>query len=110
MPARSRSTNKPSSTASSLPAASRQTCPPSARRSSCSEDQVLPHLAGLSNLLAGDGPPDRARRAGITGPAWTADLIDQLRATGTVLTYNPRDRTLRADGHDAVSVTIGKSR
>jgi hypothetical protein len=61
-------------------------------------------------LRAGDGPPDRARRAGITGPAGTADLIDQLHASGTVLTYDPRDRTLRADGHDALSVIIGKSR
>jgi hypothetical protein len=37
-------------------------------------------------------------------------MIDQLRATGTVLTYDPRDQTLRADGHDALSVIIGKSR
>ena len=74
------------------------------------EDQILPHLAALSILLAGDGTPDRARRAGITAPAQTADMIDQLRATGTVLTYDPRDQTLRADGHDALSVIIGKSR
>jgi len=64
----------------------------------------------VSILLAGDGTPDRARRAGITAPAQTADMIDQLRATGTVLTYDPRDQTLRADGHDALSVIIGKSR
>jgi hypothetical protein len=44
----------------------------------------------------------------VTGPAQTADLIGQLRATGTVLTYDPHDRTLRANGHDALSVTIGK--
>ena len=53
----------------------------------------------------------RARRGGhrgITAPAQTADLIDQLRATGTVLTYDPRDRTLHAGGHEALSVTIGK--
>jgi hypothetical protein len=72
------------------------------------EDQILPHLAALSILLAGGGTPDPARRAGITAPAQTAALIDQLRATGTVLTYDPRDRTLRAGGHDTLSVTIGK--
>jgi hypothetical protein len=46
----------------------------------------------------------------MTGPACTAALIDQLRADGVVLTYDPQDRTLRADGHDALSVIIGKNR
>ena len=32
----------------------------------------------------------------VTGPADTAALIDQLRADGVVLTYDPDDRTLRA--------------
>jgi hypothetical protein len=27
---------------------------------------------------------------------------------GVVLTYDPQDQTLRADGHDPRSVTIGK--
>lgn len=40
-------------------------------------------------------------------PARTAALIDQLRAGGVVLTYDPQDQTLRADGHDTLSVTIG---
>jgi hypothetical protein len=40
------------------------------------------------------------------GPADTAALIDQLRADGVVLAYDPGDQTLRAD--DAPSVTIGK--
>ena len=44
----------------------------------------------------------------MTGPASTAALIDQLRASGVVLTYDPDDRTLRAGGHDALAVTIGK--
>ena len=74
------------------------------------EDQVLPHLAALSILLSGDKTPDRAGQAGVTAPAETAALIDQLRATGTVLTYDPRDRTLRAGDHDALSVTIGEDR
>ena len=42
----------------------------------------------------------------VTGPADTAALIDQLRADGVVLAYDPSDRTLRAG--DAPSVTIGR--
>jgi hypothetical protein len=45
--------------------------------------------------------------AQLTGPDGTAALIDQLRADGTVLTYDPDRRTLRAAGHDTPSVTIG---
>ena len=44
----------------------------------------------------------------MTGSASTAALIDQLHADGVVLTYDPQDRTLRADGHDTLSITIGK--
>jgi hypothetical protein len=46
--------------------------------------------------------------AQLTGPDGTAALIDQLRASGTVLTYDPHDRTLCVGGRDALSVTIGK--
>jgi site-specific DNA recombinase len=74
------------------------------------EDQVLPHLAALAILRAGSGIPARARQAGITAPARIADLIDQLRADEVVLTYDPRDRTLRAGGHDTLCVTVGKNR
>jgi hypothetical protein len=44
----------------------------------------------------------------MSGPADTAAFIDWLRADGVVLTYDPHDRTLRTDGHDPLSVTIGK--
>jgi site-specific DNA recombinase len=74
------------------------------------EDQILPHLAALAILLAGPaGTPARGSRsrAKLIGPADTAALIDQLRADGTVLTYDPDGRTLRAGGHGAPSVTIG---
>ena len=74
------------------------------------EDQVLPHLAAIAILRAGSGIPGRARQAGITAPAQIADLIDQLRADEVVLTYDPQDRTLRADGHDTLPVTVGKNR
>jgi site-specific DNA recombinase len=74
------------------------------------EDQIVPHLAAIAILLAGPpGTPARANRslAQVTGPASTAALIDQLRADGVVLTYDPQDRTMRAGSHDALSVTIG---
>jgi hypothetical protein len=35
-------------------------------------------------------------------------LIDRLRADGVVLTYDPEGRTLRAGGHGAPPVVIGK--
>jgi site-specific DNA recombinase len=73
------------------------------------EDQIVPHLAALSILLAGGGTPDCGRRTGVTGPAQTADLIDRLRTADTVLTYDPRARALRAGGHDAPSVVIGRT-
>jgi len=68
------------------------------------EDQILPYLAALAILLAGHaGRPVRGSRSRtqLTGPDGTAALIDQLRADGTVLTYDPDGRTLRAGGHDA---------
>ena len=73
------------------------------------EDQVLPHLAAIAILLA--GPAGKAGRRNrsllqVTGPAATAALINQLRAGGAVLTYDPGDRTPRAG--DAPSVTTGR--
>jgi site-specific DNA recombinase len=73
------------------------------------EDQVLPRLAALAILLAGPaGKPARGNRglARVTGPDGTAALIDRLRADGTVLTYDPDSRTLRAG--NAPSVAIGR--
>jgi hypothetical protein len=75
------------------------------------EEQILPRLAAIAILLAGPpGAPARGNRglAQMAGPDGTAALIDQLRAGGTVLIYDPVGRTLRADGHDAPSVTIGR--
>jgi hypothetical protein len=72
------------------------------------EDQIVPHLAAPAILLADDGTPGRASQV-ITAPGEIADAIDQLRATGAVLTYDPQDRTMRTGDHDALSVTIGKA-
>jgi hypothetical protein len=75
------------------------------------EDQIVPHLAAIAILLTGPPrtpAPGNRSLAQVTGPARTASLIDQLRADGVVLTYDPQDRTLRASGRHALSVTIGK--
>ena len=77
------------------------------------EAQILPHLAAISILLAGYArTPGRGScgAAQVTGPADTAGLIDQLRAYGLVLTYDPEDQTLRAGRQDAPPVTIGNNR
>jgi len=76
------------------------------------EDQLLPHLAAIAILLGGPArEPARGNRglAKLSSPAGTAALIDQLRACGTVLTYDPAGRTLRAGGHDAPSVIIARN-
>ena len=77
------------------------------------EEQILPHLAAIGILLADRaGKPSSGNRgrAQMTGPADTAALIDQLRAGGIVLTYDPDSRTLRAGDHEAPSVTIAEDR
>jgi DNA invertase Pin-like site-specific DNA recombinase len=71
------------------------------------EDQILPHLAALAILLAADSTASDASAVKITAPAETAELIDQLRAAGTVLTYDPDTRIIRANGHVYVAVTVG---
>jgi len=75
------------------------------------EDQILPHLAALAILLTGDGSePEPGGRglAQLTGPDGTADLIDQLRADGIVLTYDPDDRTLSAGDCGVPPVVVAK--
>jgi len=71
------------------------------------EDQVLPHLAALAILLRGHASgqvtPDSTMQ--LTTPDATADLIDQLRAAGTVLTYNPDTRTIRTGDSHPIAVT-----
>jgi hypothetical protein len=76
------------------------------------EDQVLPHLTALAILLAGDAGQDAGSRAlaQLTGPDCTAAMIDRLRAGGTVLTYDPDEKTVRAGDHDAPAVVIAEDR
>jgi len=77
------------------------------------EEQVLPHLAAIAILIAGPARPAEVPGPGsdgaaaVTGPDSAAVLIDRLRAEGTVLTYDPVSRMLRAGGQDAPAVILG---
>jgi site-specific DNA recombinase len=73
------------------------------------EDQILPHLAAMAILLVGDGQARGSGTIQITAAAQTADLIDRLRASSAVLTYDPDTRTIRADGSDPPAVTAGQN-
>jgi hypothetical protein len=70
-----------------------------------SEDQILPHLAAMAILLVGDVQARGSSTVQVTVAAPTAGLIDQLRASGAVLTYDPDTWTIRADGSNPVAVT-----
>ena len=74
------------------------------------EDQILPRLAAIAILLAGDAQARGSGTVQVTAAAQTAGLIDQLRASGAVLTYDPDTRTIRADGSNPVAVTTGPNR
>jgi len=71
------------------------------------DDQVLPHLAALAILLnshaRGQATGDGAMQ--LATPDGTAGLIDQLRATGIILTYDPETRTIRTGDSHPVAVT-----
>jgi len=75
------------------------------------EDRVLPHLAALAILLAGqDQAAARGGAVQVTAPTRVAELIDHLRATGVTLTYDPGKRTLRTDTDTPVTVTTSQAR
>jgi hypothetical protein len=46
----------------------------------------------------------------MTAPNETAALIDQLRAAGITLTYDPGTRTIRTSDSSIAAVTIGRDR
>ena len=71
------------------------------------EDQILPHLAALAILLDA-GKAGDVSAVSITTPAGAANLIDQLRASGAILTYDPDTCTIRSADSAAVAVTIGR--
>jgi len=71
------------------------------------EDQILPHLAAVAILLAGE--QTRGGNVQVAVPAQTAELIDQLGASGTVLTYDPDTRTIRASGCASFVITASQN-
>jgi hypothetical protein len=70
------------------------------------EDQILPHLAAMAILLAGDSQAWGPGTVQVTAAAQTAGLIDRLRASGTALTYDPDTRTIRTS---PVAITAGRN-
>ncbi len=64
----------------------------------------------MAILLASGGQSSGNGTVQVTVPAETADLIDWLRTSGAVLTYDPETRTIRTSGSDPVAVTAGRDR
>jgi site-specific DNA recombinase len=93
------------------------TCPDPARPKNLyiREDTIMPRLAALAILQQGSGHLPHGEMQGraknghaqITAPAQAADQIEQLRATGVSLIYDPATKTLRTDVNDAVPVSVG---
>ena len=72
------------------------------------EEQILPHLATVAVLLGGGQTADNGS-AQVIVPAEAADLINQLRASGTVLTYDPDTHTLRGGDSGMIAVTAERN-
>jgi site-specific DNA recombinase len=72
------------------------------------EDQLLPHLAAVSILLAVGSNLDNAGTMQVAAPGEVATLIGQLRAAAAVLTYDPGTHTLRSGDNAAIAVTTGQ--
>ena len=64
----------------------------------------------MAILLAGDCQAWGFGTVQITSAAEAAGLIDRLRASGAVLTYDPDTRTIRANRSDPVAVTASRDR
>jgi site-specific DNA recombinase len=74
------------------------------------EDTILPRLAALAILQQDSAHQPRSRKQvsrQVTAPAQAADQIEQLRATGVSVIYDPATKTLRTDGVNAIPVAVG---
>jgi site-specific DNA recombinase len=74
------------------------------------EDTILPRLAALAILQQDSGHQPRGRKQvsrQVTAPAHAADQIEQLRATGVSVIYDPATKTLRTDVVNAIPVAVG---
>ena len=74
------------------------------------EDTILPRLAALAILQQGSGHQPRSSKQvsrQVTAPTQAADQIEQLRATGVSVIYDPATKTLRTDGVNAIPVAVG---
>jgi hypothetical protein len=75
------------------------------------EAQILPRLPALAILLRGPVPAGRSKEQGNAHdpvPAGAAEVIAYLRASSFTLTYDPRERTLRAGTQDAAAIAIDR--
>ena len=74
------------------------------------EDTIMPRLAALAILQQGRRhlpPGGKQTRPQIMAPARAAGLIEQLRAAGISVIYDPVIKTLRTDGVNAIPVAVG---
>jgi hypothetical protein len=60
-------------------------------------------------ILLGGGQPAGSGSVQVIVPAEAADLIDQLRALGTVLTCDPDRHTLRSGDSGTIAVTAART-
>jgi len=73
------------------------------------EDQILPRLPALACLFQDPVSASHGAKQDTTHvpvPAGAAPVIGYLRASGSTLTYDPNERTLRTSAGAAVAVTI----
>jgi hypothetical protein len=73
------------------------------------EDTILPRLAALAILQHDSGHQPHSRKQAslqITAPAQAADQIEQLRATGVSVIYDPATKTLRTDSANTIPVAV----
>ena len=68
----------------------------------------MPRLAALAILQQGDGRRGRKQsHPQLTPPTQAAGQIEQFRAAGVSLIYDPATKTLRTDGVNAIPVAVG---